>query len=58
MNKLMSVVLFTSLVSLLYILVPQVSADEINLGTGEYIMDMGDGDKMNLDTGDYIMDLD
>jgi hypothetical protein len=35
-----------------------VSADEINLGTGVYIMDMGDGDKINVDTGSYIMNLD
>ncbi len=32
-------------------------ADEINLGTGDYIMDLGGGDKMNLGTGDYIMGL-
>jgi hypothetical protein len=29
----------------------------MNLGTGEYIMDMGGGDKMNLDTGEIILDL-
>ena len=35
-----------------------VFADEINLTTGEYIMDMGDGDSMNVTTGEYIMDID
>ena len=25
----------------------------MNLDTGEYYMDMGDGDMMNLDTGEY-----
>jgi len=40
MNELIRIVLFTSLVSLLLALVPQVSADEINLGTGVYIMNL------------------
>ena len=31
--------------------------DRMNLGTGDYIMDMGGGDMMNLGTGDYIMDM-
>ena len=32
--------------------------DQMNLDTGEYLMDMGGGDQMNLDTGDYWMSLD
>jgi len=32
-------------------------ADELNLGTGEYIMDMGGGDEMNLDTGEYQINM-
>jgi hypothetical protein len=32
-------------------------ADSINLGTGDYTMDMGGGDKLNLGTGDYTMDM-
>ena len=35
-----------------------VNSDEMNLNTGEYIMDMGGGDKMNITTGEYIMDMD
>ncbi len=31
--------------------------DQLNLGTGDYIMDTGGGDQLNLGTGDYIMDL-
>ena len=32
-------------------------ADELNLTTGEYHMDMGGGDSMNLETGEYYMDM-
>ena len=28
------------------------NADSLNLETGEYLMDMGDGDMMNLETGE------
>ena len=31
--------------------------DQINLDTGEYLMDMGGGDQMNIDTGEYLMDM-
>ena len=34
-----------------------VISDEMNLTTGEYIMDMGSGDKMNTTTGEYFMDM-
>ena len=33
-------------------------ADQLNLSTGEYIMNMGDGDSMNLSTGEYIINMD
>ncbi len=32
--------------------------DELNVNTGEYIMDMGDGNKINVETGEYYMNLD
>jgi len=31
--------------------------DQLNLTTGNIILDMGGGDKMNLGTGEYIMSL-
>ena len=42
---------------LLLVTFSSVYADQMNLETGEYIMDMGGGDQMNLETGEYNMDM-
>ena len=56
-DAVMKIIIGIILSSLLVISSPYFG-DELNLGTGDYIMDMGGGDKLNTGTGDYIMDLD